>query len=106
LVVVWLVIALSAVQVLLMEVVRSAVVAMDAHRGVAAVVELGLRFLSNLSLKETNRVRKVDNGRRAGRMGCWVCVECDWWALGVTVDCMGVERGGVYCVCGEGKDVV
>ncbi len=30
--------------------------AMDAHRGVAAVAEQGLRFLRNLAVTEANRV--------------------------------------------------
>ncbi len=41
-----------------MRVVDSAVAAMDAHRGVAAVAENGLCFLTHLSLAEPNRVRR------------------------------------------------
>ena len=43
----------------MMRVVDKAVVAMDAHRGVAAVAEHGLCFLSYVSLADPNRVRRL-----------------------------------------------
>jgi hypothetical protein len=46
-------------KVLLMRVVDSAVAAMDTHRGVAAVAEHGLCFLSYVSLADPNRVRRL-----------------------------------------------
>ncbi len=46
------------VQVPLMRVVDSAVAAMDAHRGVAAVAEHGLRFLWNESCSRPIMVRR------------------------------------------------
>ncbi len=45
-----------------MRVVDSAVAAMDAHRGVAAVAEHGLGFLNNLANMEPNRVRRQAMG--------------------------------------------
>ncbi len=42
----------------MMRVVDSAVAAMDAHRGVAAVAEHGLCFLRNVSLADSNRVSR------------------------------------------------
>ncbi len=57
----------DVVQAALMGVVSSAVAAMDAHRGVPAVAEQGLRFLRNLSVAEANRVCarlcSVDSGQ-------------------------------------------
>ncbi len=47
---------LAVVQVALMGVVSSAVAAMDAHRGVAAVAEHGLGFLRYLSMVDANMV--------------------------------------------------
>jgi hypothetical protein len=46
----------------LMRVVDSAVAAMDAHRGVAAVAEIGLGFLRHMSIPEPNRVRRQAMG--------------------------------------------
>ncbi len=46
----------------MMRVVDRAVAAMDAHRGVAAVAEHGLCFLSNLANPEPNRVRRQAMG--------------------------------------------
>jgi hypothetical protein len=55
------------VQVALMGVVSSAVAAMDAHRGVAAVAEQGLALLRFLSRESANRVCarlcSVDSGQ-------------------------------------------
>jgi hypothetical protein len=51
-------------QVPLMAALPSARAAMDAHRGVAAVAEQGLRFLHNLSCADANRVRWTQ---------CWLC---------------------------------
>ncbi len=42
----------------MMRVVDSAVAAMDAHRGVAAVAEHGLFFLGYVANPEPNRVRR------------------------------------------------
>ncbi len=71
---------MDVVQVALMGVVSSAVAAMDAHRGVAAVAEAGLDFLHGLSASDANRVcarsfSSVDSGQ-GGRSVC-VCVRGD-----------------------------
>jgi hypothetical protein len=50
---------MDVVQVALMGALSSAVAAMDAHRGLAAVAEQGLGFLRNLSVADTNLVRVV-----------------------------------------------
>jgi hypothetical protein len=42
-----------------MDVLSSAMEAMDAHRGVAEVVECGLGFLQNLALAPENQVTPV-----------------------------------------------
>jgi hypothetical protein len=47
---------LSLIQVPLMGVVSSAVAAMDAHQGVAAVAEHGLGFLGGLAAADANLV--------------------------------------------------
>jgi hypothetical protein len=44
------------VQVALMAALPTAQAAMDAHRGVAAVVETGLYLFANLALEEANEV--------------------------------------------------
>ncbi len=44
-------------QVALMSAVPSAMAALDSHRGVAVVVEIGLCFLMNLSIADENNVR-------------------------------------------------
>ena len=67
----------DVVQVALMGLVSSAVAAMDAHRGVAAVAEHGLCFLRCLSIADANRV-------------CARCLR--------SVDC---RQGGGQCVCGR-----
>jgi hypothetical protein len=71
----------GVVQVALMRVVSSAVAAMDAHRGVAAVAENGVLLLRNLSLADANRVCalwcSLDSGQGVGP----VYVEC-WWGRG------------------------
>ncbi len=58
---------MDVVQVALMGVVSSAVAAMDAHRGVAAVAEQGLALLRILSRGDANRVCarlcSVDSGQ-------------------------------------------
>ncbi len=46
----------------MMRVVDSAVAAMDAHRGVAAVAENGLGILRAMSIPEPNRVRRQAMG--------------------------------------------
>ncbi len=53
----------------MMRVVDSAVAAMDAHRGVAAVAENGLCFLRNVSLAEPNMVRRQAMGVFVGICG-------------------------------------
>ncbi len=61
------------VQVAMMGVVSSAVAAMDAHRGVAAVAESGVLLLRNLSEVAANQVcarhwSRVDSGQEGWRM--------------------------------------
>ncbi len=51
------VMVIGCVQVPLMAALPSARAAMDAHRGVAAVAEYGLCFLSNLASADANMVR-------------------------------------------------
>ncbi len=53
----------------MMRVVDSAVAAMDAHRGVAAVAEHGLAFLRAMSISEPNRVRRQAMGVFVGICG-------------------------------------
>jgi hypothetical protein len=60
---------MDVAQVALMGVVSSAVAAMDAQRGLAAVAEHGLGLLRNLSSANANRVRVVvAYGQWIGRM--------------------------------------
>jgi hypothetical protein len=49
----------SVVQVPLMGVLNSAVAAVDAHRGIAGVAELGVFFLRSLAWADANKVRVV-----------------------------------------------
>ena len=63
---------ICCVQVPLMAALPFAQVALDAHRGVAAVAEHGLGFFWNLSFADVNKVR---GGRSAG---CVVCFPCTW----------------------------
>ena len=58
------VMVIGCVQVPLMALLPSARAAMDAHRGVAAVAEHGLSFLSNLACADANMVRWTQ---------CWLC---------------------------------
>jgi hypothetical protein len=109
---------MDVVQVTVMGVVSSAVAAMGAHRGVAAVAEEGLGILRNLSLVDANRVcvvvaygrrhRVVDREdglrREAGSRG-----DVGAWLVGCGHDGCAVGQCGVVwrcCVCGGGMDVV
>jgi hypothetical protein len=57
-----------------MGVVSSAVAAMDAHRGVAAVAENGVLLLRNLSFADANRVCARWCSMDSGQGGWPVCV--------------------------------
>ncbi len=64
-----------------MDVVSCAMEAMDAHRGVAEVVQCGLGFLHNLALAPENQVTPVImHWQCCGRE--WVC----WRLVNVQVD--------------------
>ncbi len=71
-------IMLRCVQVSLMAALPCAQAAMDAHRGVAAVAEHGLRFLMSLSAAEANRV------------SWWACLGHPWCTSART--CLHVFR--------------
>ncbi len=85
-------------QVPLMRVLDSVVAAMDAHRGVANVVEEGLRFLRNLAVAARNQVGG-EGFVVAALGGCRVAVGEEHTGLGwAGLGCVGWM---CLCVCAE-----
>ncbi len=83
-------------QVPLMRVLDRGVAAMDAHRGVADVVEEGLRFLRNLAVAAGNKVGG-EGFVVAALGGCRVLVAVGEEHTGLGVHacvCALVQRGG------------